>query len=189
MTAAKPAPTIYRKLMEARTAFHEIKLVKTGHNKFNDSRYFKLEDFMPHALKCLDKSGLFPLVSFNTDFATMEIFDIVDGFSVRITSPMSSANLKNCHEVQNLGAVETYERRYLWMTLMEVQEGDPVEDIPAQSEFASDEQLAALWEYHETEHMTDGQKIWLEKANDKITSDQAVKALAALKKVEAGEDV
>jgi hypothetical protein len=37
---------------------------------------------------------------------------------------MAEANLKGNHEIQNLGAVETYQRRYLWMTAMEIVEHD-----------------------------------------------------------------
>ena len=44
-----------------------------------------------------------------------------------ITSPMGSAALKGCHEVQNIGAVETYQRRYLWVTAMEIVEHDALD--------------------------------------------------------------
>jgi hypothetical protein len=37
---------------------------------------------------------------------------------------MAEANLKGTHPIQNLGAVETYQRRYLWMTAMEIVEHD-----------------------------------------------------------------
>jgi hypothetical protein len=37
---------------------------------------------------------------------------------------MGSANLKGCHEVQNIGAVETYQRRYLWSAALEIIEND-----------------------------------------------------------------
>ena len=40
---------------------------------------------------------------------------------------MSSAALKGCHEVQNLGAVQTYLRRYLWVTAMEIVEHDALD--------------------------------------------------------------
>ena len=40
------------------------------------------------------------------------------------TSPMSNANLKGCHDVQNLGAVQTYLRRYLWVNAFEIVESD-----------------------------------------------------------------
>jgi len=50
-----------------------------------------------------------------------------------ITSPMSSAALKGCHDVQNLGAVQTYIRRYLWVTAMEIVEHDAIDSSePAQ---------------------------------------------------------
>ena len=43
---------------------------------------------------------------------------------------MSSAALKGCHEVQNLGAVQTYIRRYLWVTALEIVEHDAIDSSP-----------------------------------------------------------
>jgi hypothetical protein len=40
---------------------------------------------------------------------------------------MGSAALKGCHEVQNIGAVETYQRRYLWVTALEIVEHDALD--------------------------------------------------------------
>ncbi len=57
------------------------------------------------------------------------------------------------------------------------------EAVPKQ--LASDEQLAALQEYADAGVMTDGQKIWLEKARDKITADEASYALEKLKEKES----
>jgi hypothetical protein len=37
---------------------------------------------------------------------------------------MASANLKGCHEIQNLGAVQTYQRRYLYVLAFEIVEHD-----------------------------------------------------------------
>jgi hypothetical protein len=44
-----------------------------------------------------------------------------------IESPMGSASLKGCHEVQNIGAVETYQRRYLWVAALEIVEHDALD--------------------------------------------------------------
>jgi hypothetical protein len=46
---------------------------------------------------------------------------------ITISSPMSSAALKGCHEVQNLGAVQTYLRRYLWVAALEIVEHDAID--------------------------------------------------------------
>ncbi len=40
---------------------------------------------------------------------------------------MGSAALKGCHEVQNVGAVETYQRRYLWVAALEIVEHDAID--------------------------------------------------------------
>ncbi|MNP43870.1 ERF superfamily protein [compost metagenome] len=53
--------------------------------------------------------------------------DVEDGTSVEFTSPMGSAALKGCHEVQNIGAVETYQRRYLYVTALEIVEHDALD--------------------------------------------------------------
>ena len=178
------------KLLAARTQFHQTQMGKTGKNTFNNSRYFQLEDFLPHALRAMETHGLLGLVSFSFEYATLTVYDIESGDTLAIQSPMSTANLKSCHDVQNLGAVESYERRYLWMTLFEVMESEVLEQIPASApvtEMATPEQISALFDYYETDLMTDGQKLWLEKANGKITVDQAQKALDALHKLEAGQ--
>jgi hypothetical protein len=53
---------------------------------------------------------------------------------------------------------------------------------------ASDEQLAALGDYAETDLMTDGQKAWLKAARDKITYEDAEYVLGKLKEKEDGDD-
>ena len=180
------APNILKKLMDARKAFHSKKLVKSGRNEFSNYSYFELSDFMPWAMECLNDQGLVPIVSFSKTYATMTVYDIEEDSKFEITSPMSSAKLKACHEVQNLGAVQTYERRYLWLALMEVVEGDPVESV-AVVHLATPEQIASLHEYAEAGLMTDGQKMWLEKASDKMTEEQAAYVLEKLKEKEAEE--
>ena len=37
---------------------------------------------------------------------------------------MSTAQLKDCHEVQNVGAVNTYSKRYLYQNAFEIVEAD-----------------------------------------------------------------
>lgn len=116
--------SIYRKLMEARLELQGRKLNKSGHNKFAGYKYFELGDFLPAIQEIFAQKGLCGVVSFLPDVAVLTITDIDDGTYIHINSPMSTAALKGCHEVQNLGAVQTYLRRYLWVTAMEIVEHD-----------------------------------------------------------------
>lgn len=119
--------SIYAKLMSARTEFHNLKLTKSGHNKFAGYKYFELGDFLIPALNVFHKHQLCAVISFGIDMAIMTIVDLETKEQIQITSPMSSAALKGCHEVQNLGAVQTYLRRYLWVAALEIVEHDAVD--------------------------------------------------------------
>ncbi len=110
--------------MKARIALQTAPLHKSGHNKFAGYKYFELADFLPTINSIFNDIGLCGVVSFTAELATLTITDIDDGLQITITSPMADANLKGCHPIQNLGAVETYTRRYLWVTAMEIVEHD-----------------------------------------------------------------
>lgn len=119
---------VYQRLNAARAAFHQIKLNKSGHNKFAGYRYFELGDFLIPALSVFREHGLCATISFSPELASMVIVNTDEPTqTITITSPLSSAALKGCHEVQNLGAVETYQRRYLWVAALEIVEHDAID--------------------------------------------------------------
>jgi len=119
--------TVYKKLMQARIKLHGMAIKKSGHNKFAGYDYMELGDFLIPTQQIFSELGLCGLVSFTKDMATLTITDTDDGSQIALTSPMGSAALKGCHEVQNIGAVETYQRRYLWVTAMEIVEHDAID--------------------------------------------------------------
>jgi hypothetical protein len=113
--------------MQARILLQNAPLKKSGHNKFAGYSYFELGDFMPEINAIFNEVGLCGVVSYDTEIASLTITDTDDNTSIVITSPMAEANLKGCHPIQNLGAVETYTRRYLWVTAMEIVEHDALD--------------------------------------------------------------
>lgn len=120
--------TVYEKLNDARLAFQKKNVKKSGHNKFAGYSYYELSDILP-AINEIAKDLKFScVVTFGTDIAQLEFID-VEKPQDRITflSPMSKASLKGCHEVQNLGAVETYIKRYLYQNCFEIVENDALD--------------------------------------------------------------
>ena len=123
---------VYQKLNAARAKFHSIELKKSGHNKFAGYKYFELGDFIIPALEIFKEHGLTGIISFGKETADLRIVNNEKPEEVIvIESPMSSAALKGCHEVQNLGAVQTYLRRYLWVAALEIVEHDAINSAPA----------------------------------------------------------
>jgi len=118
---------VHKKLMDARILLQQAPLKKSGHNKFAGYSYFELGDFLPTINQIFAKVGLCGVVSFDKELATLTITDTEDSTEIKLTSPMAEANLKGCHPIQNLGAVETYTRRYLWVSAMEIVEHDALD--------------------------------------------------------------
>jgi hypothetical protein len=126
----------HKKLMQARITLQNTKLSKSGHNKFAGYQYFELGDFLPTVQNIFSTLGLCGIVSYTADIASLTITDTDDGSVLVITSPMGSAALKGCHEVQNIGAVESYQRRYLWVTAMEIVEHDVLDSVTGRADAA-----------------------------------------------------
>ena len=118
---------VHKKLMEARIRLQHASLKKSGKNSFAGYSYFELGDFIPTINSLFFELGLCGVVSYDSEIASLTITDTDDGTNIIITSPMAEANLKGCHPIQNLGAVETYTRRYLWVTAMEIVEHDALD--------------------------------------------------------------
>jgi hypothetical protein len=119
--------SVYQKLQQARVKLQNTSLKKSGSNKFAGYQYFELGDFLPEIQTIFADLGLCGVVSFTADTATLRVVDVETKDEIVFTSPMGSAALKGCHEVQNIGAVETYQRRYLWVTAMEIVEHDALD--------------------------------------------------------------
>jgi len=119
--------SVYKKLMAARIKLHSMEVKKSGRNEFAKYNYMELADFLIPAQTIFNELGLCGVVSFTADMASLTITDIETDKQIVITSPMGSAALKGCHEVQNIGAVETYQRRYLWVTALEIVEHDAID--------------------------------------------------------------
>jgi hypothetical protein len=119
---------VYAKLQQARIELQSSELKKSGNNKFAGYNYFELSDFLPHINEIFHKLGLFSQISFTNDLATLTIVNTEKpDEQIVFTSPMAEANLKGCHPIQNLGAVETYNRRYLYVTALEIVEHDALD--------------------------------------------------------------
>lgn len=140
--------SVHKKLMEARILLQAVKMKKSGINKFAGYEYFELSDFIPHVQRIFNDLGLCGVVSYDVDLAKLTITDTADATQqIIITSPMESANLKGCHPIQNLGAVETYQRRYLWVTAMEILEHDALDSSNPKDNDEKKKEVETLPEY------------------------------------------
>lgn len=118
---------VYEKLNKAKLALQSAGLKKTGKNDFAKYSYFELGDFLPSIIGLESELGFHCQICFS-DEAQLIITDTEKPTDqIMFTSPMSSASLKGMHDVQNLGAVQTYLRRYLYVNAFEIVEQDAID--------------------------------------------------------------
>ena len=126
---------VYLKLQQVRNELRKQDLKKTGENKFSKYMYYQLGDFLPVITDLCDKHKLVTIINFTQELATLTVIDAEKPEKeVTFTSQVAGANLKGCHEVQNLGAIQTYLRRYLYMNAFEIVENDWVDEGTAKKE-------------------------------------------------------
>lgn len=119
---------IYEKLANARVDLQKTGLRKGGKNAYAKYDYFELGDFLPTINLLMVQYKMLGVVSFGTELATLTIIDTEKPEdTIVFTCPMSEAELKGCHKVQNDGAVQTYLRRYLYVDAFEIVEGDALD--------------------------------------------------------------
>lgn len=118
---------VYEKLQKVKFELSQIQFKKSGKNDYAKYDYFELGDFLPHIIKLCTEVKLCTFVDFEKEHVCLNIVDIEkpEDF-ISIQSPMSTASLKGCHDVQNLGAVQTYLRRYLYMAAFDIVDTDIV---------------------------------------------------------------
>ena len=113
-----------KKLAKARVMFQQANVKMSGENTFAKYKYYELSDILPVTNKINEELGILTIISFTADLATCDVVDSESGDKITFTSPMSTAQLKGCHDVQNLGAVQTYIKRYLYQNVYEITESD-----------------------------------------------------------------
>jgi hypothetical protein len=156
--------TIFEKLIEARLRFQNAGVKKSGNNKFAGYTYYELADILPEINKLANELKFCCVVNFTDEKATLDFCDLEADAKITFTSPMSSASLKGCHEVQNLGAVETYIKRYLYQNCFEIVENDVLDETmnPAENQNEAEDLIKKVTAMMNT--FTDEQLDYAEKA-------------------------
>lgn len=119
---------LYAKLQKVRVELQKKKLKKSGVNKFSNYTYFELQDFLPEINKLCYENGLSTIFNFDEDYAYLIIVNIEDpSENETFSTPVQIATLKSAAAMQNIGATQSYARRYLYIMAFEIAENDLID--------------------------------------------------------------
>ena len=184
--------SIYKKIQIVKQKILEANLKKTGENKYAGFKYYELADFTPKIIELCNEIGLFTKITFNNELATLTIINSdIPEQKEEYTSPMRALELKGCNQIQALGGVETYSRRYLYMSAFDIIENDMFDAKAGEnkksnnSQKATPAQIKALLSYYKGENLT---KLLNLNKLEKIEDISIQKASELIKKIREKED-
>lgn len=128
---------LYQKLQKVRVELQNSKLKKSGKNTFSKYEYFELGDFLPKVNELCEKYNLSTIFQFTKEQADLIIIDVDDTEKFEVFStPVEITSLKGGTAMQNIGATQTYARRYLYVMAFEIAESDLIDAVDYEAEIA-----------------------------------------------------
>lgn len=121
----KKVSEVLLKLQKARVMLQEKDLKKTGYNPFQKFNYFELSDFLPHINKIFDELKLYSHFNLYQDKAKLVVICTETNEQVQFTTPIQQ--LKENAKMQDIGAIHTYAKRYLYYNALEIIENDLID--------------------------------------------------------------
>lgn len=129
---------LYEKINELRSRWLAADVKKSGVNSYAEYKYFELADIIPVVQPMFKDLHLAATISFSETQAQLRLTD-TDSLTTNeagvaianyetYTSPMVQLTVKGMNSIQALGAVQTYQRRYLYMMLLDIVEADQIDN-------------------------------------------------------------
>lgn len=187
--------TLFEKIQRVRVGLQKTKVKKSGKMNVRESKpYLELADFTPQLNDLMLAERFTAIINFTPENAILTAYDFDSDQTFTITSPMREVKVSGCNDMQNLGAVETYQRRYLYMAMFDIAEsdmldgdsgnGNPKADKPFEK--PTPEQLKEVQDLHMD---LNNIAAHFKKNVDEIGKDEVAEAIklqkAAIAKVEA----
>lgn len=120
---------IYQKLQKCRIEVQAAGLIKSGKG-YSNFGYFELGDFLPIINTSCNKYGITPIFKFEKEKASLTIIDSDTPENIIIfDTPIELATIMKGSAIQQIGATQTYARRYLYMMAFEIAETDIVDKV------------------------------------------------------------
>lgn len=129
---------IFAKLAIARGKFLEAPVKKSGVNSYAEFKYFELEDIVPVIMPIFNDLGLFLIESVTFEKVTATVVNIDNPEeTIVFEAPAKDPKIEDgtkMSAIQGLGAYVTYQRRYLYMLVLDIVEADPVDSTSGKDE-------------------------------------------------------
>lgn len=168
--------TLNQSIISIRVSLQNAKLKKSGRNKFAGFDYFELSDFLPKLNELMEAEDVNDRYYIKDDYAVLELIkgEEVNSYTmpfVLFETPVNvkvdsntgeTREVKTMQDIQYLGALNTYYKRYLYLNAFGITDGEVIDSMdngnlgkaePKAEPKATEKQLEMLSKLYTAEEM------------------------------------
>ena len=121
-----------KSIIKIRVALQNAKLKKSGKNKYAGFDYFELSDFLPKLNELMLGEEMNDRFYIEGDQAVLELIkgEEVNRYTIPFIpyeTPVNSKGMKSMQDIQYLGALNTYYKRYLYLNAFGITDGEVID--------------------------------------------------------------
>ena len=121
-------------IIKIRVDLQNTNLKKSGKNKFANFDYFELADFLPTLNKLMCENGVNDRFYIKENEAILELIkgDEINTYTIpfiMFDTPLNKNGQPSMQDIQYLGALNTYYKRYLYLNAFGITDGDVIDGM------------------------------------------------------------
>lgn len=133
-TEKKIQRNLNESIIKIRVELQNSKLKKSGKNKFAGFDYFELADFLPRLNELMLQENINDRFYIKDDYATLEVQkgDEINTYTmpfVLFSTPLNKSGQPSMQDIQYLGALNTYYKRYLYLNAFGITDGEIIDGM------------------------------------------------------------
>lgn len=131
-------------IISIRVKLQNSTLKKSGLNKFAGFDYFELSDFLPRLNELMLEEKVNDLFTIENDKATLTLIKGEERQTYSIPfivfdTPINKQGQKSMQDIQYLGALNTYYKRYLYLNAFGITDGDVIDALENNSKMTKEQ--------------------------------------------------
>lgn len=132
MTNTTTTKTLNESIISIRVKLQNTQIKKSGENKFGGFKYFELSDFLPTLNELMEKEGVNDIFTIEDNKATLTLIKGEERQTYSIPfiifeTPLNKQGYKSMQDIQYLGSLNTYYKRYLYINAFGITDGDVID--------------------------------------------------------------
>lgn len=121
-------------IISIRVKLQNAKLKKSGKNKFAGFDYFELSDFLPKLNELMLEEGVNDLFTIKEGYAKLILIkgEEKQEYEIpfeRFETPLNKSGQPSMQDIQYLGALNTYYKRYLYLNALGITDGEVIDSM------------------------------------------------------------